>query len=55
MSGLFSEPASGERLLHVGGDKDAAFTVLRLRAAVEADAGTSGYLDEDRQQAFETR
>ena len=27
--GLFCEPASGERLLHAGGDKDTAFTVLR--------------------------
>ena len=29
VSGLFCEPASGERLLHAGGDKDTAFTVLR--------------------------
>ena len=55
VGGLFGKPASGERLLHAGGDKDTAFTVLRLRAAVESYAGTSGYLDEDRQQAFETR
>ena len=29
VSGLFCEPASGERLLHGGRDKDTAFTVLR--------------------------
>ena len=55
MSGLFPEPASCERLLHAGGEKDAAFAVLRLRAAVKSYAGTSGDLDEDRQRAFETR
>ena len=55
MSGLFPEPASGECLLHAGGDKDAAFAVFRLRAAVKSYAGTSGDLDEDRQRAFETR
>ena len=55
MSGLFCEPASGERLLHGGGDKDTAFTVLRLRAAVESYSGTSGDLGEDGQWAFETR
>ena len=55
VSGLFPEPASCERLLHAGGDKDAAFAVLRLRAAVKSYAGTSGDLDEDRQRAFETR
>ena len=42
--GLLGKPASGERLLHAGGDKDTAFTVLRLRAAVETYAGTSGDL-----------
>lgn len=55
MSGLFCEPASGEGLLHGGGDKDTAFTVLRLRAAVESYAGTSGDLVEDGQEAFEAR
>ena len=50
---MLGKPAGGEGLLHAGGDKDTAFTVLRLRAAVESYAGTSGYLDEDRQQAFE--
>ena len=55
VSGLFCEPASGERLLHGGGDKDTAFAVLRLRAAVESYAGTSRDLDEDRQGTFETR
>ena len=29
VSGLFCEPAGGEGLLHAGGDKDTAFTVLR--------------------------
>ena len=53
MSGLFGKPTSGEGLLHVGGDKDTAFTVLGFRAAVEADAGASGYLDEDGQGALE--
>ena len=44
VSGLFGKPTSGEGLLHVGGDKDTAFTVLGFRAAVEADAGASGDL-----------
>ena len=47
VSGLFSEPTGGEGLLHVGGDEDAAFAMLGARAAVEADTGTSGDLDED--------
>ena len=29
VSGLLGKPAGGERLLHAGGDKDTAFTVLR--------------------------
>ena len=29
MGGLFGEEAGGEGLLHAGGDKDTAFTVLR--------------------------
>ena len=53
MSGLFSEPTSGERLLHVGRDKDTAFAVLRARAAVEANAGASGDLHQYGQGAFE--
>ena len=55
MSGLFCEPAGGEGLLHAGGDEDAAFRVFGFGASVESDAGTSGDLDEDGQQAFETR
>ena len=55
MSGLLGEPAGGEGLLHGGGDEDTAFTVFREGAAVEAYAGSSGDLDEDRQGAFETR
>ena len=53
--GLLGEPASGEGLLAMGGDEDTAFTVFREVAAVEAYAGSSGDLDEDRQGAFETR
>jgi len=53
MSGLLSEPTSGERLLHVGRDKDTAFAMLRARAAVEANAGTSGDLHQYGQGAFE--
>ena len=53
--GLFGKPTGGEGLLHGGGDEDTAFTVFREGAAVEADACTSGDLDEDRQGAFETR
>ena len=52
---MLGKPAGGEGLLHAGGDKDTAFTVLRLRAAVETYAGTSGDLGEDGQEAFETR
>ena len=55
MGGLFGEPASGERLLHAGGDKDAAFGVFGAGAAVEADTGTTGDLQEDGQGALETR
>ena len=29
VGGLLGKPASGEGLLHAGGDKDTAFTVLR--------------------------
>ena len=53
VSGLLGEPAGGEGLLHGGGDEDAAFTVFREGAAVEADAGSSGDLDEDGQGAVE--
>ncbi len=51
--GLLGEPTGGEGLLHAGGDEDTAFTVFREGAAVEAYAGTSGDLDEDRQGAVE--
>ena len=85
---MFCEPASGERLLHAGGDKDTAFTVFivagmtlvhelklslakgtRISSALpianttlvyagdpnKSYSGTSGDLEEDGQQAFETR
>ena len=53
MSGLLCEPTSGERLLHVGRDKDAAFRVCRFGASVEANAGAIGDLHQYGQGAFE--
>ena len=53
--GLLGEPASGEGLLHGGGDKDTAFGVLWYGAAVEADACTTGDLLEDGQGSLELR
>ena len=53
MSGLFCEPASGEGLLHVGGDKDTAFTVFGSSAAVKAYTGAVGTLLQDRQESTE--
>ena len=47
---LFVQPACREVLLVRCTDQDTSFAVFRLRAAVEADAGTSGHLAEDRQE-----
>jgi hypothetical protein len=55
VGGLLGEEAGGEGLLVGGGDKDAAFGVFGLGAAVEADAGSAGDLAEDRQRALELR
>ena len=55
MSGLFGKPESGEVLLIGRRDKDAAFAVLRKRAAVESYTGAIGYLLKDGQEAMELR
>ena len=47
VSGLLSEPASGEGLLVCRTDEDAAFTVLGVRAAMETYAGSAGDIFED--------
>ena len=52
---MLGEEASGEGWLHIGGDEDTAFGVFGAGTAVEADTGTTGDLQEDRQGAFETR
>ena len=51
--GLFSQPASGEFLLHVWRDKDTAFTVLGSRAAVKTDACSIRYLPDDGKEPLE--
>ena len=53
MGGLLGEEASGEGLLHVRRDENAAEAVFGARAAMDADTGTTGDLLEDGEQALE--
>ena len=53
MCGLLGEEAGSEFLLHVRRDENATEAVFRFGASMDADAGSSGDLTEDGQQAFE--
>ena len=53
MGGLLGKETSGEGWFVGRRDEDAASAVLRFGPSMNADAGASGHLVQDRQQALE--